>query len=459
MTRHALRLLALLTALLLGTTTLRPAPAAANAAGGWYDGRIAYTQVVNCVGLIQGTPYTEGGIGAYAGYWANPSTGTPAVGQTFWIHYSVHGLGNPCLGGTYFRPRITLPPGVVFDTSQQIRCGYNGSGGPAPQSGCPGWGNMTGGTYSNNRDDGYWGVAQGGRWEFQFPVRATQAVSGSNLSIALSTLDGNNNATIGLQAPIYVFAVSGGGGTPATPSYQVLYDTPSTVNAATNPDGAPTPYGVVSEFQAITNNRAGTMRIEFATSLDAPVYQVEVPIPANFGQSVYGWTDWAPFAGLISPGGKYYWRGAFTPNGGTTVYGSMQTFTLAASGSGSTGGGPITGTTGGTPGGLSGGSGSLGGSLSATKVAATIKAKAKGKLKAGRKGRLQVTVRAVTGTPTGTVTVLRKGKKVGTARLVRGKVVVTLKKLTAGKHTLTVRYAGDRTTSAGTIKVKVKVAR
>lgn len=460
MTR-ALRFVAVLVALLLGTGLLHPSPAsAADRPGGWYDGGIGYTQVVNCIGLIQGTPYTEAGIGAYAGYWADPDSGVPAVGQTFWIHYSVHGLGNPCLGGTYFRPRIALPPGVVFDTSQQIRCGYNGSGGPAPMQGCPGWGNLTNGTYSNNRDQGLWGVAQGGRWEFQFPVRATQPVSGANLNISLDTLDGNSDSTVALRAPVYVFAVAGGGGTPATPSYQVLYDNPSTVAATHNPDGGVTPYGIVSEFQAITNNRPGVLRIEFATGLDQPTYQVEVPVPANFGSSVYGWTDWAPFASLIVPGRKNYWRGAFTPTGGSTVYGPLQTFTIASSGSGVTGTGPIGGTTGGTPGGLSGSSGTLGGTVTSLKVAARVSAKAVGKAPTSRrKAKVQVVVKPTRGVASGVVTVTEKGRKVGSGTLRGGKVVVSLKKLKAGKHRLVVRYGGSQATSAASTTLVIRVRR
>jgi len=325
--------------------------------------------------------------------------------------------------------------------------------------GCPGWGNLANGTYSNNRDQGLWGVAQGGRWEFQFPVRATQPVSGANLSIALDTLDGNSDSTVALRAPVYVFAVAGSGGAPATPSYQVLYDTPSTVAAAQNPDGGVTPYGIVSEFQAITNNRAGVLRIEFANGLDQPIYQVEVPVPPNFGASVYGWTDWAPFAGLIVPGRKNYWRGAFTPTGGTTVYGPMQTFTVASSGTGTTGTGPISGTTGGTPGGLSGGTGTLGGSVTSLKVAARVSAKAVGRPTARRKAKLQVVVRPARGVATGAVTVTEKGRKVGSGVLRGGKVVVTLRKLKAGKHRLVVRYAGSQATSPASTTVVLRVRR
>lgn len=457
MTR-SLRYLAVLVALVLGTGLLRPSPAAADEPGGWYDGGIGYTQVINCFGLIQGTPYTEAGIGAYAGYWADPDSGVPAVGQTFWIHYAVYGMGNPCAGGTYFHPTIQLPAGVTFDTSQQIRCAYDGSGGAAPQGNCPGWGNLQGGAYYNDRDAGLWGVAQGHHWEFQFPVKASQPLSGANLTIGVKTIDGNNDATVGLQAPIYVFG-AGGTGQPGSP-HQVLYDTPSSVNTATDPDGGATRYGFVSYFQAITNNLSGSIGVDLSTNGAAPQWSKSLPYGGG-DPAVYLWTDWnEPEFPTLSPGTTYYWRGRFTPTGGATTYGAWQSFTTAAAGSGggaATGTGPLGSTGGGLPGGLSGSS-SLGGALTAIKAGATVTAKAKGKLRAGRKGALRVAVSSARGA-TGTVTVTAKGKVVGSGVLTGGAAVVKLKKLKAGKHKLVVTYGGDAAVNAASIQVKVKVRR
>lgn len=115
------------------------------------------------------------------------------------------------LGRHLLLPDDLAASGVTFDTSQQIRCGYDGSGGAAPQGNCPGWGNLSGGSYYNNQDSGLWGVAQGHHWEFQFPVKATQPLSGATLQIAVKTIDGNNDATLNLQAPIYVFGPGGTG--------------------------------------------------------------------------------------------------------------------------------------------------------------------------------------------------------------------------------------------------------
>lgn len=446
-----LRLLTVLAALLLGTGLLQPPPAAADEPGGWYDGLIGYTQVVNCVGLIQGTPYTEAGIGAYAGYWADPDSGVPAVGQTFWIHYSVHGMGNPCAGGTYFYPTISLPAGVAFDTTQQIRCGYDGSGGAAPQGNCPGWGNMSGGRYYNDRDSGLWGVAQGHHWEFQFPVRATQSLAGANLTVALKTIDGNNDTTLALRAPLYVF--NGG----SVGSAQVLYNTPATVTSSTGGDGTtPTRYGFYSYFQAVTNNSGGTIGVDLGTNGSTAQWSKSLPYGGGH-PAVYLWTDWdEPEFPTLTPGATYYWRGRFTPTSGATAYGAWQSFTVNGSGSGAaTGTGPLGGTGGGLPGGLSGSS-SLGGTLVATKIPATVRAKARGKLKAGKRGRLQVTVTSAR-PASGAVTVRARGKVVGTGTVAGGTTVVKLKKLRKGRQKLTVSYAGDGQVAAATATVKVKV--
>ncbi|MBM7517222.1 Ig-like domain-containing protein [Nocardioides nitrophenolicus] len=457
MTR-TLRLLAVLVALLLGTGLLRPAPASADEPGGWYDGGIKYTQVVNCFGLIQGTPYVEAGAGAYAGYWADPDSGVPAVGQTFWIHYAFYGMGNPCSGGTYFYPTISLPSGVTFDTSQQIRCGYDGSGGAAPQGNCPGWGNLSGGSYYNNQDSGLWGVAQGHHWEFQFPVKATQPLSGATLQIAVKTIDGNNDATLNLQAPIYVFG-PGGTGQPGSP-HQVLYDTPSTVTSAVGGDNStPTRYGFYSSFQAITNNTSGTMGVQLSQDQVTGWTKGIACGSAACGShaATYLWTDWdEPEFPALAPGATYYWRGFFTPTGGSPTYGAWQSFTVGASGSGASAGtGPLGSTGGGAPGGLSGSS-SLGGAITAIKASATVKAKPKGKLRAGKRGKLKVSVTSARGA-TGTVTVTEKGKVVGTGTLAGGTVVVRLKKLKAGKHKLVVSYAGDAAVLPAGGKVKVTV--
>ncbi len=451
---RTLRYLAVLVALLLGTGLLRPAPASADDPGKWYDGAIRYTTITNCPSLIQGTPYLEKGAGAYAGYWADPDSGFPAAGQTFWIHYAFYGMGMPCSGGTYFYPTIYLPDGVTFDTSQQIRCGYDGSGGAAPQGNCPGWDHMSGGTYSNNQDSGLWGVAQGHHWEFQFPVKAAHAISGADMLIAVRTADGNNSPTLNLLSSVYVF---NGGGQPAS-GPQVLYDTPSTINAATAPDGSPARYGFYSTFNAITNHVGGYLGVQLSPN-QSTGWQLELPCgsycTATTGASL--WTTWDESAfPALTPGATYYWRGYFRPTSGSTVYGAWQSFTLGASGSGATSDpGGLGSTGGGAPGGLSGGT-SLGGTITAIKATATVKAKAKGALRAGRRGKLKVTVTSARGA-TGTVTVTERGKVVGTGVLAGGTAVVRLKKLKAGKHKLVVSYGGDAAAGPATGRAKVTV--
>jgi hypothetical protein len=72
--------------------------------------------------------------------------------------------------------------------------------------------------------------------------------------------------------------------------------------------------------------------------------------------------------------------------------------------------------------------------------------------------KLAVQVDSVAGTPTGTVTVTLKSKKVGAGTLVNGKATVKLKKFAkAGKPTLTVTYSGAPGFNAAATTVQVTV--
>lgn len=309
----------------------------------WYDGQPSYSQVLNCFSVIQGSPYYEYGVGAYIGYLADPEELRPSTGDKSWIRYRVYGMGNPCSGGSYFRPKFYLPSGWSWDTTRQIACAYDGSGGSAPQANCPGWGNMDGsGAYWNNGSGSggnLWGVAQGHYWEFQFPVTVSPtAQSGVVLDAHLDVADGNSNPQMLLRTNnVFVF----NGSNPAANAVSVMYDQPSSFDASVQPGSStPTAHGMLSQFQAVVGRRGGTVRLELAT--DAGFTNVvgwdQGTFPANTFDSINVWTDWgqpswpgAPTPNL-TPGTTYYWRGIVYPSGGGTVAGVTQSFQLKSGG-------------------------------------------------------------------------------------------------------------------------------
>src|SRR5687768_10056874 len=98
-----------LVALVVGEIASPVLPAHA-AGAGWYDGSIAYSDIINCVSIIQGAPYAEKGVGTYVGFYANPEANQPAPNQTYYIQAVVAGLGNPCTGGSRVDINVQLPP-------------------------------------------------------------------------------------------------------------------------------------------------------------------------------------------------------------------------------------------------------------------------------------------------------------------------------------------------------------
>lgn len=337
----------------------------------WYDGGVSYSQVLNCTSVIQGSPYYENGVGAYIGYLADPENARPAAGDKGWIRYRVYGMGNPCPGGSYFRPRFYLPAGMAWDTSRQIACAYDGSGGSAPQASCPGWSNMdASNAYWNNGSGSggnMWGVAQGHYWEFQFPVTMSQPLSGAILDAHLDVADGNSNPQMLLRTSnVYVFNAN-----PSANPVTVMYDQPSSYDAATQPGSSTaTAHGMLSRFQAVVGRRGGTVRLEISTDpgFGALVGWDQGSFPANAYDSIDVWTDWgvpsAPGAPTpaLSPGTTYYWRGIVYPSSGGAVVGSVQSFVLKP------GGGVVQSTVGGASGGGvgTGSGGPLGGPITPT---------------------------------------------------------------------------------------------
>ncbi len=322
--------------LVLAAVTVLTAPAPASAQPGvsdpqWYDGGNQQNQVTNCASLgVLSTPYSEPGVAAYTGYLADSDDAQPAVNQTTYLHYVVYGLGSPCQG-TYFAPHFYLPSGVTWDTSQPIHCFYDGVSQAGDAQACPQWGSVsTDGYYQYYYSQipgnaGTWPMAQGHHWEFQLPIRSNRTISGETLYTFVKTIDGEDNLTLATTAPLYVFGGSGSGQT------AVMYDQPSTTQEQFLPgSGTLHPkYGVISRFQAVISGQAGQAFVEIGTQPGSYPKRTSVSVGAGQFQSFELWTDWEEAAPLVR-GRTYYWRGGFTPTGGSTTFGSPQSFTLPA---------------------------------------------------------------------------------------------------------------------------------
>lgn len=296
----------------------------------WYDGNIAQNVVTNCAstGVIS-TPYSEPGVGTYMGYLADPDDAAPGVNQSTYLHYAVFGLGSPCLG-TYFAPDFFLPAGVSFDTSQPIKCFYDGQDGADDAQACPQWGQVfQSGIYWSYRSlipgrAGTWPVAQGHNWEFQLPIRSTRVISGEAMRTFVKTIDGERNLTLETSVPLYVFGGAGSGQT------SIMYDQPSTKPETQRPDSSgPPTYGVISRYQGVISKQAGDALAQIGTSPSALTKELSIPIGANQFQAYELWTDWSDTIAL-QRGTTYYWRGGFKPTGGTATWGAVQSFTLPA---------------------------------------------------------------------------------------------------------------------------------
>jgi hypothetical protein len=290
--------------------------------------------------MIFGNPYSEYGIGAYTGYWANPDAGAPQVGTQYThLHLVVAGLGNPCSGGTYFWPQIKLPAGVQWykddPTNAPIKCYYDGN--PLPANQCPQWSGMKAGQGQNGSDwyqmggSSTWGVAQGHTFEFVFPIWApSQPVSGANATVYLATADGNSSPTLTPTAPLWFFGAASPPG--------VLYDTPSTSSTHLYPGtSTPTRYGILSQASVLTQRQSGWLFMDIGTSPGNYEYgRGYAPDPTTNAYTNYTiFTDWDESnVPTLVPGKRYYWRAGFDPGGkggGDAVVGAQQSFVAPSS--------------------------------------------------------------------------------------------------------------------------------
>ncbi len=295
----------------------------------WYDGANANNLVTNCASLgVLSTPYSEPGVATYTGYLADPDDAAPGVNQGTYMRYVVYGLGSPC-NGTYFAPHFRLPSGVSFDNTRPINCFYDGQNGTSDTTACPQWGGnfYSDGYYSyyrSNLQAGLWPVAQGHVWEFRLPIKSNRVVSGETIYTFVKTIDGNDDLTLAVTAPLYVFGGAGSGQT------TIMYDQPSTKPEAQLPDGSGAPaYGVVSRYQGVISGQGGEALAELGTSPSNLDRLVSIPISAGSFQAYELWTDWSD-VGVLQRGTTYYWRGGFKPTGQAATWGEVQSFTIPA---------------------------------------------------------------------------------------------------------------------------------
>ncbi|MBU1493174.1 MAG: calcium-binding protein [Actinobacteria bacterium] len=302
--------------------------------GGFFDGQITYSSITNCVSIIQGAPYSEFGAGAYVGAYADPDEAppVPGVGQTFYMHVVVYGLGNSC-AGQYFVPAIDLPAGVSFDTSAPILCftKYGQATGPTD---CPQWANTAPSTYggdlmylsSDTAHARTWPLPTGGFWEFRFPVTAASQQTSTQLGSYVKMFDGNGSPTLHSTSYLYVF------GSSASPA--LLYDSPSTLAGPFLPNSSmPTNAGIYSVANYFTYGAGGTGTLQIGTSPGSYPQQVAFALPAGTNSWQVS-TDWnEPGIAALVPGTTYYWRATFDPDGSAgIVYGAQQQFTMPPAG-------------------------------------------------------------------------------------------------------------------------------
>ena len=93
----------------------------ATSAAAWSDGGFSHTDTVNCVSMIQGSPYTEVLTTEYMGY--GPGPALPKVGDVYYGRIVLNTSGNPC-AGPYVHVEVALPKNTEFavDAGHPIEC-------------------------------------------------------------------------------------------------------------------------------------------------------------------------------------------------------------------------------------------------------------------------------------------------------------------------------------------------
>ncbi len=285
----------------------------------WYDGLYTNSTITNCPSIIQGFPYEEKGINAYTGFSADPVAGLPAIGQVFYAHVVIHGMGNACSGQRAF---IDIQPpantSIVISTTNPVKC-YAGGAPVSPASDCP----QTlpaspyhSGAYAIYSTDTAhaltWPVPQGAIWEFLIPMVSSTALTNSPMIANVLAMDGNGNPWLRPEVGVYVFS--------NTPT--VLYPTPSTTITA----GPPAYYKSLAYLY--TFGLGGTAYFDMGTTNTYGLVTDAAPVSA--GRTAWDvWDDWKPTPSTdfpFIPNTIYHWRLRFAASNGQMYYGLDQTF-------------------------------------------------------------------------------------------------------------------------------------
>jgi hypothetical protein len=290
-------------------------------AAAWYDGRIIYSTITNCISIIQGFPYTEYGMGTYVGFAADPNTAQPGPGQVYYAHVVIAGLGNACSGQrAYLDIQLPTNTSLAISGANPVKCFAGGS--PInPPSDCPQTlpsSSLNPGAYSIYSTDAAhnytWPMPQGAIWEFHIPLVSSTLLTNSTLQANVLALDGNSSPWLRPQVGVYVFSNS--------PS--IIYPGPSTV---INP-GPPATYR--SSGYLYTFGLGGTFYFELGTTASSyGLFSDSNTIPSG-GTAWELWTDWTPYS--LLPNFTYHWRIRFVGSNSQTYYGVDQTFTTPPDG-------------------------------------------------------------------------------------------------------------------------------
>ena len=322
-THRTLGRMALALALLCVSLVVTPfGPAATVSAAAVYsDGRYQYSEVVDCVSLIQGNPYTTPGVGTWVGFRTDSAAAKPGPNDIYYVHVVIGGIGNAC-AGQFAQIELGLPPSTTpaISGSTPVFCYYNGGSLPAncPQS--LGTGSAPGRLWIPNLGSAsrLWAIPTGGTVEIQVPVRSTTPLTGQNLTGFITMADGNNNPLLVPTAPVWVFGVNQSGLAPT-----ITYPNPSTTGI-TQTAALSTAY---LQPQGIGGNAYFDLSLSPTMSsiltTDGPAM---VPGGDPDGYEVFA--DWTGLPYVLTSGTTYYWRMRYL-YGGMTVTGATQTFSTA----------------------------------------------------------------------------------------------------------------------------------
>ncbi|MGB8859566.1 MAG: hypothetical protein WCC60_09930, partial [Ilumatobacteraceae bacterium] len=277
------------------------------AASSWYDGSPQYSSIINCASIIWGNPYTEPGVAASVGFYADPSTNTPAPNTVYYVHVVVAGLGNSC-SGQRVDVNVQLPANTSFAISptNKVVCAYDGvpfADSVCPQS-LPSSAGIYGGNFyrvpsTDNVNANLWAIPTGHFLTFAIPVVTSTAISGSTLTGAVRVFDGNSTPTLFPTQGVYVFD--------STPA---IVPSP----AGTTFGGVSWPTTINSETYLYPNGQGGQGYFELMTSPGGSVVFTDGPVsvPAGSSNGYTVWADWTPYApGSLAPNTTYYWRFRF----------------------------------------------------------------------------------------------------------------------------------------------------